>query len=390
MTSMKALRQFFALLGVSLSGLAQRPGPALTIVVGVACAVGVLVAMLAMGSGARRQEMSNVHDDRVVVAELGQRPLFGSISRQDAAAVQDLPYIRRDEDGRPIVVMESMIPINGVRRGTGARIFVPLLGVTPNVTAYRPEMRFTAGRMFHPGMHELVVSNICTRVFAGFGVGDRRQIRGMPWTIVGRFGEGQNGQCTIFADVNAIMSAFSRDTYSGLEVMLRSPADFAAFRAVVKADPAVHLYAQRQRKVVADNSKPLNSVLDFASYFVGTIMAIGGTLGAINSLYAIVDSRRRELATLRAIGFRPGTIVAATLCESMLLALPGALIGAALAWVFFSGLSASPFGFTFQLDVTPALVRLGVIWALVMGFLGGILPAVRAARIPVTAALRAA
>jgi putative ABC transport system permease protein len=386
---MKSFRQFLALLAVSLSGLARRPGPALTIVVGVACAVGVLVSMLAMGSGARQEEMSNARDDRVVVAELGQRPLFGSISRQDAAAVRDLPEIRRDEDGRPIVVMEALIPMNGVRRGTAARVFIPLIGVTPNVTAYRPEMRFTAGRMFRPGLHELVVSSMCARVFSGFEVGDQRSIHGAPWTIVGRFDEGHGGRCTVYADVNTVMSVFARDTYSGLEVMLRSPADFAAFQAAVTVDPAVHLFAQRQRKVVADDFKGLNSVLDYASYFVGTIMAIGGTLGAINSLYAVVDSRRRELATLRAIGFRPGIIVASTLCESILLAVPGALIGAAVAWLLFNGFSTSPFGYTFQLDVTPALVLTGVIWALVMGLIGGIFPAVRAARVPVAAGLRA-
>jgi len=386
---MSVLRQFLALLAVSLSGLAHRKGPTLTIIVGVSCAVGVLVSMLAMGSGARRQEMSGVRADQIVVAEIGQRPLAGSISREDAAAVENLPYIRRDRGGRPIVVMQSMVPISGHRRGTGAPVFVPLVGVTPNITAYRPEMRFTAGRMFEPGLHELVVSNTCTRMFSGFGIGDKRSIHGIPWTIVGHFGEAQEGQCTILADVNTIMSTFSRDTYSGLGVMLRSPADFNAFSAAVKADPAVHLYAERERAVMAQTFKPLNSILDFVSYFVGTIMAIGGTLGAVNSLYAIVDSRRRELATLRAIGFRPGTVVASTLCESMLLALPGALIGAALAWVFFSGLSASPFGYSFKLDVTPTLVLIGVVWALVMGLIGGILPAMRAARVPVTTALRA-
>jgi putative ABC transport system permease protein len=386
---MKSLRQFFALLGVSLSSLTMRLGPVLTILVGVACAVGVLVAMLAMGTGARRQELSGVRDDRVVVAEIGQRPLFGSIPRPDAAAVENLPHIRRDKDGRPIIVMESMIPFEGRRRGTGARVFVPILGVSPNITEYQPEMRFTAGRMFRPGLHELAVSNTCTRMFSGFEVGDKRSIQGTPWTVVGHFGSGLAGQCTMFADVNTLMSAFSRDTYSSLQVMLDSPRDFAAFSAAVKADPAVHLYAERQRTVMLQTFKGLNSMLDFVSYFVGTIMAIGGTLGAINSLYAIVDSRRRELATLRAIGFRPGTVVASTLCESMLLALPGALIGAALAWVFVSGLSASPFGYSFQLEVTPALVLIGVIWALFMGLVGGILPALRAARVPVTTALRA-
>jgi putative ABC transport system permease protein len=386
---MQAFRQFFALLAVSFGGLAARPGPALTIIVGVGCAVGVLVSMLAMGTGARRQEMSNVRDDQVAVAEIGQRPLFGSISREDAAAAQNLPYIRRDQDGRPIVVMESVIPIDVRRRQSGVRIFIPLIGVTPNIAVYQPNLKFTAGRMFRPGMRELVVSNLCTRLFSGFEIGDARSIQGTPWTIVGHFGAGRDGQCTMFADVNTIMSALARDTYNGLEVRLRSPADFAAFSAAVKADPAVHLYAERQGTAMAETFKPLNSILDFASYFVGAIMAIGGTLGAINSLYAIVDSRRRELATLRAIGFRPGTIVAATLCESMLLAVPGALLGAVLAWALFNGLSASPFGYSFRLDVTPALALLGVIWALIMGLIGGILPALRAARVPVTTALRA-
>ena len=127
-----------------------------------------------------------------------------------------------------------------------------------------------------------------------------------------------------------------------------------------------------------------------ASYFVGTIMAIGATLGAVNSLYAIVDSRRRELGTLRAIGFGSGAIVASILCESLLFALPGALLGGALAWVFFNGLSASPFGYNFQLAVTSSLGLIGIAWALGMGLAGGLLPALRAARLPVATALRAA
>jgi putative ABC transport system permease protein len=243
--------------------------------------------------------------------------------------------------------------------------------------------------MFRPGMRELVVSNLCTRLFSGFEIGDARSIQGTPWIIVGHFGAGRDGQCTMFADVNTIMSALARDTYNGLEVRLRSAADFAAFSAAVKADPAVHLYAERQRTAMAETFKPLNSILDFASYFVGAIMAIGGTLGAINSLYAIFDSRRRELATLRAIGFGSGAIVAATLVESILLALPGALLGAALAWLLFHHMAVSPFGFSFRLDVTPRLAEIGIAWALAMGLVGGLLPAQRAARVPITTALRA-
>jgi len=146
---------------------------------------------------------------------------------------------------------------------------------------------------------------------------------------------------------------------------------------------------KRERDAAEDRFKSFKALLNFAAYFVGAIMALGATLGAVNSLYSIVDARRRELATLRAIGFRSGAIVAATLVESILLALPGALLGAALAWLLFHNMSVSPFGFTFKLDVTPQLAEIGIAWALVMGFIGGLLPALRAARVPVTTALRA-
>jgi putative ABC transport system permease protein len=155
------------------------------------------------------------------------------------------------------------------------------------------------------------------------------------------------------------------------------------------ANPRLHLDVRHESEALEDAFKQLNAILSFVSLFVGTIMAIAATLGAVNSLYAIVDSRRRELATLRAIGFGSGAIVISILCESILLALPGALLGSALAWVFFNGLSASPFGYTFQLAVTPSLAVLGIVWALGMGLVGGLLPALRAARIPVTTALRA-
>jgi putative ABC transport system permease protein len=133
----------------------------------------------------------------------------------------------------------------------------------------------------------------------------------------------------------------------------------------------------------------LNGLLNFAAYFVGSIMAIGATLGAVNSLYSIVDARRRDIATLRAIGFGPAAVAASILCESILLALPGAVLGVVLAWALFHRMAVSPFGFSFLLDVTPKLAVIGVVWALSMGFIGGLLPAVRAARLPVTAALRA-
>jgi putative ABC transport system permease protein len=386
---MNFVRQVLALLRVNLGGMAARPSSALTILVGVTCAVGALVSMLAMGTGARRQEMGDVRADHAVLGKTGERAGQSDIPREEAAAILGLPGIRKGSAGEPIVVFESMTFIEARRRGTGTRIYFPIIGASGTLPQYLPELRFTAGRMFHPGLNELIAGNPCTRQFTGFDLGDTRTMHGVAWTIVGHFDQGQGQECMVYGDVDGVMSAFKRNTYTSVAVMLESAAAFDEFRDAVAANPALHLEAQRESAVVEDAFKQLNAILSFVAYFIGTIMALGATLGAVNSLYAMVDSRRREIATLRAIGFGPAPIVVSVLVESILLAIPGALLGSALAWIFFNGLAASPMGYSMQLAVTPWLALLGIVWALGMGLLGGLLPALRAARVPVTTALRA-
>ena len=386
---MKFLRELFALLLVNLSGIAQRIGSALTIVVGVTCAVGVLVSMLAMGSGARQQQLANVRPDRVVLTTRGTLQGQGSSSKQEAAVILGLPGVRKDAKGEPIVVFQATVPIEGRRRPSGKRIYFPLVGTTSKLAELTPDLHFTAGRTFQPGLHELVASNACRRQFTGFELGDRRLIRGSDWTVVGLFDDGHAQNCVVHADAETVMSALSRTTYSSATLLLHSPADYATLRAAVTSNPVLRLDVQHEKDAIETAFKPLNSILDFVSFFVGTIMAVGATLGAVNSLYAIVDSRQREIGTLRAIGFSPAAVVLAVLLESILLSLPGALLGGALAWLLFNGLAASPFGYSFQLSVTLSLAVLGIEWALAMGLLGGLLPALRAARMPVVQALRA-
>jgi len=382
-------RQLFAILRVNLAGLPQRLGSGLTILVGVTSAVGVLVSMLAMGTGAREQQLAEVRPDRVVLSTTGSRMGQGNISEGEVAVILGLPGIRKDARGEPIVAMQSVVPIQGRRQGTGLRIYFPLVGISPNMPELAPETHFTAGRMFQPGLQELVVSNPCRRQFMGFEMGDRRPLHGSDWTVVGQFDRGASQQCIVYADVKTLMTVLKRTTYSNVTVMLNSPADYEVLRDAVSADPTLQLEVQREADAIEEGFKPLNGLLNFISFFVGTIMALGATLGAVNSLYAIVDSRRREMATLRAIGFSGSAVVVSVLIESMLLALPGAVLGTLAAWLLFNGLSASPFGFSFQLSVTASLAVIGVEWALVMGLLGGLLPAMRAARMPITTALRA-
>jgi putative ABC transport system permease protein len=280
-----------------------------------------------------------------------------------------------------------LAPIEGRRRGTGRRVFFPLFG-TSDPKLEEPA-RLTDGRMFRPGLHELVVTNACVRQFDKFALGDKREVRGLEWTIVGHFDRGQNLQCLVLTDSETLMTAFGRNGFNQISIRLKSPSDFESLRRALEANPSLKLEAKRARDSVEEQFKQFNGLLNFVSYFIGTITAIGATFGAVNSLYSIVDSRRREIATLRAVGFGGAAIIAATIVESVLLALPGAFFGAALAWLLFQGMAASPFGFNFRLEVTLQLAEIGIAWALVMGLIGGLLPALRAARVPVTTALRA-
>jgi putative ABC transport system permease protein len=376
---------------MNLLSLPERLGPVLTLVLGVACAVGVLVAMLAMGVGARRQAMSDVRADRVILMSIGAPdPMQSSVPRDQATLIHDLPGIRQGPDHRAIAVSQVFVRMEARNRIDGKRVRFPLVGVTSGLTDLVPELRLTSGRMFRPGLNELIANDMCARQFSDFQIGDKRAIQGNEWLVVGHFAQGHaEGACRTYADAGSVLSAFKRDSYNQVAVMLQSAAGYGDFLSAVKANPTLRVEAKHESTVVEQEFKQFNRILNFASYFVGTIMALGATLGAANSLYAIVDGRRRELATLRAFGFGSGPIVASILVESALLVIPGALLGVGLAWILFNGLSASPFGFTFHLAVTASLAVLGTTWALVIGLIAGLLPALRAARVPVTVALRA-
>jgi putative ABC transport system permease protein len=385
------MKQYWALLWINLASIPERLGLVLTIVIGVACAVGVLASMLAIGEGARRQAMGAVRADHVVLLSVGaQAPMQSSIARDVAALIGDLPGIKRNAQGKPIVVAQMMVYVQARDRASGKKIGFAVLGVGPGITDYSPEFHLTSGRLFKPGLRELIASNVCAMRYADFARGDRRRMRGGDWEVVGNFDIGHTGgNCIVFADAAVVLSTFSRDNYNQINVRLDSPERATELSNSIAANPALHVVAKSEAELTEEGTKQLSAILAFVAYFVGSIMAVAATLGAANSLYAVVDGRRRELATLRALGFRSFPIIASMMTEALLLSLPGALLGVALAWLLFNGLTASPFGMSFQLAVTAPIAAIGICWALAMGLVGGILPAVRAARVPVTAALRA-
>ncbi len=388
---MDFLRQMGMLLHVNLLGMPQRLGLACTTVIGVTCAVGVLVSMLAISVGARRAAMGNVRPDRASVLSVDTvEPNRSDIPKDLAALIAELPGIRSNSRGQPIAVPEVAVYVQARRKDSGNAVGFPMIGAGAGLTSYAPELRLTAGRMFQPGLRELIASNDCAHRYENFTVGSKRLIGGGEWLVVGNFDLGRTtGSCFVYADADAVLSAFRRSSYSYVNVKLQSPAAFDELANAIKGNPQLHVRVEHEAELAKDSEQQVNGMLNFVSYFVGAILAVAATIGAANSLYALVDSRRRQHATLLAIGFTGAPIVASTLSEAILLAIPGALIGAGLAWLFFNDLNASLLEFSFQLAVTPYLVALGIGWALGMGLISGLLPAVRAARVPVAVALRA-
>lgn len=388
---MNFTRQFWALLRMSLTAAPQRLGLVLTIVVGVACAVGVLVSMLAMGVGARREAMGNVRSDRIILMSVGAPgPMQSSIGKDVVPLLHDLPGIRRNAQGSPMTAAQAMLFTQARKKMTGEPMGFAIFGASAGLADTLPELRLTSGRMFEPGLYEFIASNKCDRQFSNFAVGDKRAMRGREWTVVGSFDLGSSeGTCVVFADAETILSAFRINTYNYVTVLLQSPRAFTQLTEALRGNPTLRIEAKREAEVIEESMKRFNGILKFVSYFIGAIMAVAATFGAANSLYAIVDSRRRELATLYALGFTPGPLITAILAESTLLAVSGAFIGVGLAWFFFNGFAASPLGFSFRLAVTVPIAGLGLAWAFAMGIVGGVLPAAKAARLPVTTALRA-
>jgi len=388
---MDFLKQLGLLLRMNLLGAPQRLGLLCTTVIGVTCAVGVLISMLAMGVGARRAAMGNVRPDRASVLSVDAvGPGQSDISKDVAALIGELPGIRRNASGQPMAVPQTLVFVQARRNDSGNLVGFPMTGAGAGLTDYAPELHLTAGRMFRPGLLELIASDYCAHQYQHFSVGDKRLIQGVEWLVVGNFDLGRgNGSCDVYADANTVQSAFGRSSYNEVNVMLRTPAAFDELVNAIKGNPLLHVKVEHEAELAEAGVQQVNGILNFVSYFVGAILAVAATIGAANSLYALVDSRRRELATLRAIGFSGAAVMASTLSEAILLAIPGALIGAGLAWLFFNGRTASPFEFQFHLAVTPPLALLGIGWALCMGLIGGLMPAVRAARVPVTVALRA-
>lgn len=394
---MSSLKQIREIVWMNLQSIPQRWGASLVIVVGIAGVVAVLVAMLSMSAGLTRTLGSTGRGDRAIVLRAGSNAELSSfLDRGLVTLIKQDPAIARGSDGLPLASGELIVITEVERRGEAGGTNVTLRGVERNTFELRPEVRIVEGRRFKPGLQELMVGRSAQRQFAGLDVGATLQFKGAQWRIVGAFDSNGDGhESELWADVEAVQNAFDRSGYSSVLAQLTSHGAFDGFEARLKNDPQLTVDVERELDFFSKQSETLTFLIRLLTNVITVIMAFGALFGALNTMYSAVSSRTREIGTLRALGFGRVPVIASVMAESLVLAVTGGSVGAVLAYVLFNGTSVStlsPGSFTqvaFNFAVTPALVVQGLTWALLIGFLGGLLPALRAARIPVTDALRA-
>ena len=393
---MRVLRQIGSVTMMNLKSVPQRLGASSVIVIGIAGVVAVLVSVLAMGAGFQHTLADSGRDDRVIILRGGSdAELNSNLTRTDIDTISNAPGLAKDAAGKALLSSELVTVVNVPKLDTGTDANVTLRGVGLKLLEVRPEVKIESGKMFRPAVRELIAGVGAAKLFRGLTVGSVLHLRNADWTVTGIFSSnGDVRESELLADVDTVGSSIERTGYSSAVGLLTSAAAFTTFKDSLTSDPTLTVDVQREREYYAKQSAGLTKTINIVGTTVAVIMAIGAMFGALNTMYSAVAARGLEIATLRAIGFGAFPVLFGVIIESLLLSLLGGAIGASLAWLFFNGHTVSTLGaafaqVVFSLRVTPALIVTGIVWACIIGLLGGFFPALRAARLPVAEALRA-
>jgi putative ABC transport system permease protein len=363
-------------------------------VFGIALVVAVFVVLFAMGAGFKQALSSTGRTDNAIVVQSGATSeLTSGFTIDDAAHVLVDSRVARGADGSPLASPEIVVVANMHRVTDGSLTNVLMRGVTPRAFDVRGAIHVVSGRKFTPGLYELMAGE---KTFARFGlkVGSRIKVQKRDWDVVGVFSaEGSGFESELWGDLTVMAQEFHREGgYQSLVLRLTDPSAIAAFSETVKNNPAYHLELKQERQFYDDEAGPTGKAIMGLAIFVAFVMGIGAVFGAMNTMYAIVGSRMREIGTLRALGFSRGSILVAFVTESAFLAFLGGLLGCLLA-LPSDGLTTATGGpnfseLAFAFRVTTKAVSWGIAFAVVMGIVGGLLPALRGARLPIVRALR--
>lgn len=379
---------------MNLRAIPDRLAPSLVIVIGIAGVVAVMVALLSMSSGLQQTLGATGREDQVVVSRGGsQGELSSFLTIGSMTLIKQDRAVARGADGLPLASGELIVITEVPRPGQDTGANVSLRGVEPVGFALRPDFEIVRGRKFRPGVQELMVGAGAAQQFTGLEIGRQIRFRGGTWTVVGHFRSGDAYDSELWTDRETLQGAFGRSGVSSVLMQLASRDDLEAVEKRLTENPQLDVDVRTQRDFFSGQSEGLTTTIGVLAVVVAVIMAFGAVFGALNTMFSAVSARTREIGTLRAIGFGALPVVASVMAESLLLSLLGGVLGAVVAYLLFNGYAVSTLGggFTqvaFEFAVTPGLVLIGVTLSLFIGFIGGLFPAVRAARLPVTAALR--
>lgn len=389
------LRQCRAVARYNLETIWERRGVSAVAVFGIAGVVGVLVAVLSIAAGFRSVVAGQARGEVAVVLRSGATGESVSIlSRPEMDAIAEAPGVARGSAGA-LVSPELSVIIDRKKIGAGTDANVPLRGVEAAAFAVRDDIEIVEGRRFEPGRNEVIVGQGAAVSFEGLTVGDTIAVGRATWEIVGRFAGGGVSESEIWTDTRMLQQAYQRgNSYNVAFVRLTDAAAFEEFEAALSADPRLNVGAQPETEFRAAQSRPMEMFISVLGWIIVSMMSAGAVFAALNTMYAAVSTRSREIATLRALGFSRLPVVFSVIVESLVFALLGALVGGGASFLLFDGFRAATINFAsfsqvaFAFEVTGALLLQGITLALVIGALGGLFPAISAARRSVVGSLR--
>lgn len=397
MTSLfNAFRQIAAVTLFNLRSLPERKGAASAAAFGIMGVVVVFVGVLSIGEGFKRTMTVSGSPDTVLVLRAGaDSEMTSGFGREETRLIMDAPGLARSDAG-VLASPELFVIINLPKRSTGSDANVPLRGVEGAAYSIRKDFRIVSGRKFEPGRNEIVVGEGAAREFEGLDLGKKIKVGANEWEVAGIFTTGGGiDESEIWADAAVLQAAYQRGaSWQSVYAKLSSPDSFQTFKDALTTNPGLTVKVVRQSEYYAEQSTALTTLIRGLGYSIAGLMALGAIFGALNTMYSAVAARTREIATLRALGFGAGPVVASLLLESMVLAGVGGLVGAGAAFAIFDGFTAATMNWqsfsqvTFAFRVTPSLLVQAMALASAIGMVGGFFPAIRAARLPVASGLR--
>jgi len=390
------LSQVTSVTWFGLCTISRRRGSAISAVLGIAGVVVVFLGVLSIAQGFRQAVTSSGREDIAIVLRDGaNNEMSSGLSREDARVIKDAPGVARDNNSA-IASAELFVIINIPKRSTGTDANVPFRGVEPSAVPLRGNIKILEGRMFEPGRNEVIAGVSAAREFAGLDVGKTLKLGRSEWNVVGIFSaDGGVAESEMWSDTKVLQESYQRgDSYQSVYAKLVSGDQFQEFKDALTSNPQIKVKVVRQTEFYADQSTLTTEFITVLGTITALGMALGALLGAMNTMYNAVAARSREIATLRALGFGSTPVICSVLIESLALALAGGIVGGTLAYLWFDGYTAATMNFqtwsqiAFAFAVTPLLLAKATFLAASIGLLGGLFPAIRAARLPIAAALR--